>query len=374
MNIEVVSTFNSELEKIWRDFEATAVHSPFQSYTWLSHWYNTIGCPLNSILPQIALVRNTEKTLLAIFPLCIRHTMGCSVLEWLGGEQTDYMEPLLSKKWKNIEDDFSFCWEGVMKNICQFDVIHLQKQREYITTVDNPMLSIFTRNNLLSSYQSALENNWDAYYENHTNSKTRQTDRRTLRKLNDIGNVTFLIAEKAVEKHSIIDKMILQKRRRYMDTGVWDMLSVPEYREFYEKLSDFSDDEVKIHCAALCVGDIVVATHVGFVNKSTFYYLMPAHEGGDWEKHSPGRLLLEHLLEWSIQSKLKVFDFTVGGEYYKKDWCDTETLLYEILKATTFKGKIYVTAQKTKIIIKEISWLADRARALNIWLKKKGVY
>ena len=94
---------------------------------------------------------------------------------------------------------------------------------------------------------------------------------------------------------------------------------------------------MNIHCAALFVGDITVATHVGIADQDTFYYLMPAHEGGNWEKFSPGRLLLEHLMEWSIQNKLKVFDFTVGDEQYKKDWCDIETELFEKLEAVTTK-------------------------------------
>ena len=74
-------------------------------------------------------------------------------------------------------------------------------------------------------------------------------------------------------------------------------------------------------------------------------------------------------MEWSIQNKLKVFDFTVGGEQYKKDWCDTETPLYETLEAITFKGKLYVMVQRTKRTIKGMPWLGYQARKLNVWLR-----
>ena len=69
---------------------------------------------------------------------------------------------------------------------------------------------------------------------------------------------------------------------------------------------------------------------------------MPAHEGGEWDKFSPGRLLLEYLIKWSIENRLKIFDFTIGEDQYKKVWCDTETMIYETLEATTTKGKIYI--------------------------------
>ena len=79
---------------------------------------------------------------------------------------------------------------------------------------------------------------------------------------------------------------------------------------------------------------------------------MPAHEADDWVKYSPGRLLLEHLLEWSIQNKLRIFDFTVGGEQYKKIWCDSETPIYETVESITFKGKIYMMFLQIKQTIK----------------------
>ena len=40
----------------------------------------------------------------------------------------------------------------------------------------------------------------------------------------------------------------------------------------------------------------------------------------EWKSYSPGRLLLEYLIQWSIEQRLKVFDFTVGDEEYKKEW------------------------------------------------------
>ena len=370
MRIEIFSSFSSELEKIWQNFEDEAVDSPFQSYVWLNHWQNNVGGPLLSIVPQIVIVWN-EKETMAVFPMGIREFQGCSILEWLGGEHTDYMGPLLSKSWKRMGKDFQFCWNNIIDKLDHFDVIHFKKQKEYFAEMYNPLLSILKNKKYLYSSQSELEKSWDVFYAKHTNSKTRQTDRRKLRKLSGLGRVSLKIAENKVVKYKIIEKMMQQKSRRYNDTGVWDMLSVPEHKVFYEKLVEITDDYIRIHCAALIVGDVFVATHVGFVDKSTFYYLMPAHEGGDWERYSPGRLLLEHLIEWAIQDDLKVFDFTVGGDNYKKDWCDTETPLFEILEAVTFKGKIYVIAQNIKQTLKQMPWLGEKARQFNVWKKNR---
>ena len=372
MKIEIFTAFSPELEEIWREFETEAVGTPFQSYAWLSHWQNTVGSPLHSIQPQLVIVRDEIETL-AVFPLGIRNVLGVSILEWLGGLHSDYMGPLLNEEWEKMEKDFPLCWLNIINKLDPFDVIHFQKQKEHIGSLQNPFVSSTNCENIIFAYHVNLKNSWKEHYEKTIKTKLRTDSRRQRRRLADMGKLCFEVVEDKGTKKRIINKMIDQKSRRYRDTCAWDMLSVLEHKVFYEKLADITDDSLKIHCAELCVGETTIATHVGLVDQSTFYYLIPAHEGGNWERYSPGRLLLEHLLEWSIQNKLKVFDFTIGGEHYKKDWCDTETPLFEILKPFTLKGKMYVMAQHTKQTVKDIPWLGKQAKQFNSWLINKGV-
>ena len=372
MQVDIFKEFNPELEKIWRKFEKEAVTSPFQFYSWLSHWQNTIGEPLHSVQPQVVLVKE-KGNLMAIFPLGIRESFGVSILEWLGGENSDYMGPLLSEEWAIMEENILPYWQHVLGKLDPFDVIHFQKQKEYIGDSRNPFVRFLSCYTNLMAYHANLNNSWEIFYKNTVKNKLQSDSRRQRRRLSDIGELHFVVADSKEIKMGIISKMIDQKSRRYREMGVGDMFTVPEHKAFYEKLTDIQNENLNIHCAALFVGDITVATHVGIVDQDTFYYLMPSHEGGYWEKFSPGRLLLEHLIEWSIQNKLKVFDFTIGGEHYKKDWCDTETPLFEILKPFTLKGKMYVMAQHTKQTVKDIPWLGKQAKQFNSWLINKGV-
>ena len=72
---------------------------------------------------------------------------------------------------------------------------------------------------------------------------------------------------------------------------------------------------------------------------SRYYYLSPSFEGGDWLRYSPGRLLIEHLLEWSFRRGLKVFDFTVGNEEYKFEYSDVTIPLYRVIVPETTIGR-----------------------------------
>lgn len=368
MKIDVFNTFNSELETIWRKFETDGGCTPFQSYAWLSHWQNTVGCPLHSLRLQIVIIK-AEKELLAIFPLCIQEIFGISVLKWLGGSHSDYMGPLINEKWKSIGTDFQNCWQKILQKLALFDVIHFQKQKKYLGLIRNPFVQSMSNYNNLIANHANLKKSWNEQYEISVKTKLRADSRRQRRRLMEFGELKFCVADDKITKGKIINKMMQQKSRRYRETCVWDMLSVPEHKDFYVGLSEINEDYIKIHCSALLVGKTMVATHVGLVDNSTFYYLMPAHEGGKWERYSPGRLLLEHLLEWSIENKLKIFDFTIGGEHYKKDWCDKQIPLYETLADVTFKGKLYILAQHVKQIIKVTPWMGEKVQKFNTWLR-----
>ena len=133
MQVDIFKVFNPELEKICRKFEKEAVTFPFLFFSWLSHWQNTIGEPLHSVQPQVVLVKE-KGNLMAIFPLGIRESFGVSILEWLGGENSDYMGPLLSEEWAIMEENILPYWQHVLGKLEQFDVIHLKKQSEHIGT------------------------------------------------------------------------------------------------------------------------------------------------------------------------------------------------------------------------------------------------
>ena len=140
--------------------------------------------------------------------------------------------------------------------------------------------------------------------------------------------------------------------------------TIREYRKFYEGLASLSSYKLKIHCSALNVGKVKVATHVGFIDGSTFYYLMPANTGGQLKKYSPSRILLMELIKWSIANGLKFFDLTIGDDAYKKKWYNVESSLHETLKINSLKGWIYITFFKMKSLLKKSSFIRKLVRAL----------
>jgi len=74
-------------------------------------------------------------------------------------------------------------------------------------------------------------------------------------------------------------------------------------------------------------------------------------------KYSAGRILLMRLLEWCFINNSKSFDFTIGGENYKKDWCDKETLFYRTIRVTHPLGHVFLMMLRIKQRVKESRFL-----------------
>ena len=335
--------------------------TPFQSLAWIKHWQEIVGRPLILVKPQLVHVYNSEKTV-AILPLGIQEIWGIKILQWLGGVNTDYMGPL-------IHPDFNYnlksedLWQTIKSRLPKYDVIHFQKQPDWVVEFFKKIGLSYEFKQDLKAYKTELPSEWDTLYGSKS-AKTRQTDRRKYRQLEKEDKVEFVVGESEDYKRDIIYSMFNHKRRRYRETGVWDMLAIEEYRKFYEGLATLSSNKLKIHCSALNVGNVKAATHVGFIEGSTFYYLMPAYVGGQFKKYSPSHILLMELMQWSIANGLKFFDFTIGDDAYKKIWCNVESSLHKILKTNSLKGWIYITFIKMKSLLKKSSFMRRLVRTL----------
>ena len=143
--------------------------------------------------------------------------------------------------------------------------------------------------------------------------------------------------------------MIEQKTFRYLNSGVKNIFAFDEYKEFYKSISL---DDNNIHVSALYLNDKIIATHWGVATNKHFYLLMPTYDY-DWMKYSSGRIHLKYLVEWACKNNYNIFDFTIGDESYKKEWCDKVLMLKTNYAVKSFKGYIFIVFKKLENKLRE---------------------
>jgi CelD/BcsL family acetyltransferase involved in cellulose biosynthesis len=66
--------------------------------------------------------------------------------------------------------------------------------------------------------------------------------------------------------------------------------------------------------------------------------VIASDDDGPVSRFGPGAAHLHELMRYAIEHGCREFDFTIGDEPYKRDWCDVELKLYDHRSAVTLRG------------------------------------
>ena len=171
-------------------------------------------------------------------------------------------------------------------------------------------------------------------------SKTRQTDRRKIKKLSFEGNIKFEILKNNSDFGEFFDVLMEQKLKRFTDTNFYHK-STDNWFNYYKRLLSQKFQSFKVQASWIKIENKIIAAHFGFLKGDVFYYILPSFETGKWSKYSPGRIILLYLYEWANNNNFKIFDLTIGNETYKKGWGNEIVEIYDVIKPITLKGYIY---------------------------------
>ena len=104
--------------------------------------------------------------------------------------------------------------------------------------------------------------------------------------------------------------------------------------------------------SSLSVGNTAAAINLGLTWRGCYYHLLASYDDGEVSRFGPGAAHLHDLLQLAIDRGLRVFDFTIGDERYKRDWCDTEIKLYDTIVGVTARGSLVAAAMSAAARVK----------------------
>ncbi len=362
-HVEIYQQFDAEVEALWRNLEAESLGYLFQAYDWNALWYDCIGKTAAKASPCIVVVSDCDKPLL-LFPFALCRHMGMTCLEFMGGDQADYLSPLVHRDAIH-HLPLAEIWRQVEAALPKYDLLILTKMPQAFDSLANPFLELWPTRPSHEAFAATLPDSWEGM-QARISAKLRADGRRQFRRLSERGEIQFQIATGEQEYLQMLEAMFEQKRRRYHETGVRDILSDRNVREFYRRAHKSFCKGYNVHMSALLCNGQPIATHWGIVHQSRYYWLMPSYAGGELAVYSPGRILQENLLQWCIMNRVSLFDFTVGAEQYKKAWCDKKLQLHEYISSKSLMGACFQAQRNMLQIIKR----NPRARAVIMLLLK----
>jgi CelD/BcsL family acetyltransferase involved in cellulose biosynthesis len=370
MNTTVYTSID-ESAAAWRDFEAEADCWPFQCFDFVEAWLATVGCA-EGVEPCIVMVADSAGEPLMLLPLALQKRGPLRTLSWIGGVMADYKAPLIARDLDGKLDygAFASIWATIRRTLPAHDMVTFDAQPELIGAQRNPFATLSGCPHPSLSHYTRLEGDFDSFLAAKRSSKSRWRLRRKYKRLQELGEVEFVIPETPSEIEAIMRSVIEHKSRLYSELGVRDRFAMPGVREFCLKLATEGPRGLT-HVSALTLDGEVVAGHWGLAFRKRFFFLFPSYGEGDVQRLSPGVLLLQHLFQWCFENGIEEFDFTVGDESYKDLWCDVDLELFHHVEATSLMGvapaAVNSASTRLKRAIKNSDrlWpIAERARSV----------
>jgi CelD/BcsL family acetyltransferase involved in cellulose biosynthesis len=330
------------VEQDWRRFEQTADCTPFQTFDWLSAWQRHVGS-INGVTPVIVIARRGENILL-LLPLGIRRRGLARRLTFLGDVLCDYNAPLLAPDFPALAPDgFLALWADIHKflqatSATRHDAIRFDKMPAKIGGQPNPMLALNVTLNPSGAYETALPSDWEAFYASKRSSSTRRRDRTKLKRLGELGAVKFVNPDASAELALTFDLLVQQKSKAFARMGVPNLFAPAGHAAFYRELASSPRYRSLVHLSRLDVGTTWAALNLGLTFRDCYFHILASYDDGETSRFGPGAAHLRELLRYAIERGLKRFDFTIGDEPYKRDWCDAEQQLFDYSAATSLRG------------------------------------
>lgn len=334
----------AEIAGEWKAFEQRADHLVFQSFDWLATWQRQVGTRRGTI-PAIIVGREIDGDTLFILPLAVETTRSCRRLCFLASRLCDYNAPLLAQNFsaRVSTERFLLAWRDALALLrsqprLRFDFIDLEKMPERVGEQRNPFLDLRVQAHPSGAYLTDLGRDWNAFYAQKRSSATRKRERRQLRQLAEHGKLCFVNVEDGGEITRTLTTLSEQKSRVFARMGVDDAFARPGVREFFLAVARDPGMRELVHVSRLDVGTQIVAASIGLKLRDCYYLILSSYDDGELSRFGPGRAHLNELLRHVIERGFRSFDFTVGDEPYKRDWCDSELVLHDYVGAATIRG------------------------------------
>lgn len=367
----------ASIEQDWRRFEQHADCTVFQTFDWLSTWQRHIGAR-DDVRPAIVVGRHGGGDILFILPLATQPHSVARELTWLGSALCDYNGPLLAPGFSARIDSerFKQIWRAVLQEIKSeprlgFDLVRLFKMPATVGTQPNPMLALTNMPDPSGAYATALGEDWEAFYAAKRSAATRGRDRTKRRRLAEFGDIRMVTPETASDVLATLDVLMEQKAQSFARMGVSNLFERPGHPEFYRALATGPQTRHFVHVSRLDVGPHIAAANIGLTFRDTYYHLQASYTCGEIARFGPGAAHLHDLMRYAIARGFKVYDFTIGDESYKRDWCDRGQTLYDHIAIVSWRGALVgasaAALQRLKRRIKQTPWLwqaFSKARAL----------
>ncbi len=362
-------------EPFWRALEREdAWATPYQRFDLLAAWQHNVGAR-KGIVPFIVIGFDVSGRPLFLWPLGRKQMGPFRVAGFLGSKHASFNIGL----WRR--DLAAAIGEGDIRNLltaiaggqAAVDVLTLYSQPLSWAGVANPFALLPRR---LSAEDGACLNlDAAAGIEAAVSPGIRSRLRIKEKKLKKLAGYGYVQPTSAAEIDRLLDAFFALKAVHMRAQGLTNVFAEPGVAKFVRQASHIRlpDGRPLVELHALEGGGEVLALYGAVVDPYRFSAMFNTYTLSQHARHSPGLILLQHMIGACAQRGARSFDIGVGRAHYKSFFCKEPEPLFDTFLALTPRGRLATPvfgmafAAKRMIKSKPALWAAvqylRRARA-----------
>ncbi|HET7217827.1 MAG TPA: GNAT family N-acetyltransferase [Vicinamibacterales bacterium] len=300
-------------ERAWNTLAAQSdVNSVFQTHQWTRSWLASFGDQFEPLI----VAASDASGVAAVAPFIVDQTTSRErVVRFLGDGRADYCDVLSSgEKWPLMSAIFAAIRDSV-----DWDIIELNNLPQHSRTAE--MIRALCAG---GGYRAIIEERFACptlMIDGRQDEARKILNKASLRRAHNYFHRTGRVVRRDLttrqEIEPYLDRFFSQHVRRWDGTGSPSLFLNDRNQAFYRTLADHLSGTGWLVFSILELNDQPLAMHYGFDYDGSVIWYKPSFDITH-AAHSPGLLMVRHLIDYAIGHERRELDFTVGDEPFKQ--------------------------------------------------------
>ena len=348
-------------EPFWRRLEAGhPLASAYQRFDFLAAWQHHVGTQAG-VTPFIVVGFDPSGDPAFLWPFGRTRVGPIEVAQFLGSKHAnfnlglwrrDLAEAITARELRDILD-------RVARSEPRADLLALFSQPFAWNGIANPFALLPYQSSVDHSMRLTIDRPGEETIKKILSAATRSRLRGKQRKLEALPGFRYFRADRSADIDRLLDAFLAAKSVHMAQQGLTNVFAVPGVAEFMRSACHcrLPDGRHVIDIHALEADGEMLAMFAVAADEYRCSSMFNTYTLGEHSRHSPGLILLRHIVVDSADRGLRAFDLGVGKADYKSIFCDEVEPLFDSFIGLTALGKLAApalsAATSAKRLIKE---------------------
>jgi CelD/BcsL family acetyltransferase involved in cellulose biosynthesis len=344
-------------EPFWRTLEPDAWATPYQRFDLLAAWQHHVGDP-KGIVPFIVIGFDVAGRPLFLWPLGRKRIGPITVAGFLGSKHASFNIGLWRRDLAAAisASDIRNLFARVAAGRHRVDLLALYSQPLSWAGFANPFAHLPRQ--LSAEDGSCLNFNASADRETAAAVSPAMASRLRIkeRKLKKLAGYRYIQAASTADIDRLLEAFFALKAVHMGAQGLTNVFAEPGVAQFVRQASHIklADGRPLIELHALEGDGEVLALFGAVVDHYRFSAMFNTYTLSKHARHSPGLILLQHMIAACAQRGSRSFDIGVGRAHYKSFFCKEPEPLFDTFLALTPRGQLAAPAFRTAFAAKRM--------------------